>query len=235
MNYLQHMNSFNVTHEKSFEPNLTTAMLYEASRLKIKTLLETKSMISVLELGCGCGIISLMLKDEFKDKINVYLSDIEVDSTNEAKRNFEKYSINGDIRTCSLFDDWEGTYDIIINDISGISEPIATLSPWFLRSSCATGSSGTRLLEIFFENVGSYTKKDSIILFPVLSLSKWDFALEKISKSFSLNEINQIKWPIPSDIKSDKLVEVCNDLNIEIEEKFGSLIAWTKVYNAVIK
>lgn len=235
MNYLQHMNSFDISHEKSFEPNLTTAMLYEASRLKILTLLETKSIINILELGCGCGIISLMLKDEFKDKINVFLSDIEIDSTNEARNNFEKFSITGDIRTCSLFDDWEGVYDVIINDISGVSEPIASLSPWFLRSSCATGNSGTKLLEIFFKNVGSYVKKDSTIFFPILSLSQCDYALKHISESFSLSELKVVKWPIPGDIKSDKLLEICNDLNIDIEEKFGNLIAWTKVYNAVIK
>tara|TARA_Y100000768_G_C23981183_1_gene685892 strand:- start:2622 stop:3311 length:690 start_codon:yes stop_codon:yes gene_type:complete len=229
------MNSFDISHEKSFEPNLTTAMLYEASRLKIHMLLETKSIINILELGCGCGIISLMLKDEFKDKINVFLSDIEIDSTNEARNNFERFGISGDIRTCSLFDDWEGVYDVVINDISGVSEPIANLSPWFLRSSCATGNSGTKLLEIFFENVGSYVKKDSTIFFPILSLSQWDYALKHISESFSLSELKIIKWPVPGNINSDKLLEICNDLNIDIEEKFGNLIAWTKVYNAVIK
>ena len=235
MNYFQHMKSYNLSYENSFEPNLTTAMLYEAAKIKIDALLKQKQTIDVLELGCGCGVISLILKNEYKDKINVSLSDLETNSIKDAKENFSKYKIIGNIKACSLFDGWTGKYDVIINDISGISEPIAKLSPWFTKSSCATGEAGTDLLDLFFKDVAPYTKNHTVLLFPLLSFSKWESSLNIIKKNFILNEFKVTHWPIPNNIDIDKLTQACKHLGISLEKKFDNFIAWTKVYDASIK
>ena len=50
-------------------------------------------------------------------------------------------------------------FDIIINDISGISESVAKISPWFKNIPCSSGSDGTVLTLRFLKNYKSFLNK----------------------------------------------------------------------------
>ena len=86
-----------------------------------------------MDLGCGCGILGIMIKKKNKS-IDIFSSDVDINAVENAKKNFKKNEIKGDIRVSNLFKNWDSyKFDYIINDVSGISSAIAKRSPWFKK------------------------------------------------------------------------------------------------------
>ena len=117
-----------------FQPNLTTKLSIEAAFEKLK------DSNSVLDLGCGSGIIGIAIMKTFSD-IEMFCSDVQPSAVENAKNNFIKNSLNADIRKGDLFEPWsEKKFDYIINDVSAISTSVAKFSPWFGKNvPCESG------------------------------------------------------------------------------------------------
>ena len=111
--------------KKVFDPNLTTMLLIDAARKIIK------KNEKVLDLGCGSGVIGCYL---YKNKIirYIYGSDISKAAVNCSIYNSKKLTKNFDIRLSNSLSNWKDKqFDLIINDISGISSQINNISNWF--------------------------------------------------------------------------------------------------------
>ena len=155
---------------RSFEPNLTSNLIADA----IETInLEGKS---ILDLGCGCGALGLSLTKhnpsliDFSDISSGAIDDCILNIKN-FKTNSKKIELNAIKSNCFDNIHTNKKYDIIINDVSGISEEIAKLSPWFLNAPCESGSDGLFLFKKIIKEAQNYLKPSGILLTPLLSLS----------------------------------------------------------------
>ena len=82
-----------------FQPNLTTKLSIEAAFEKLK------DSNSVLDLGCGSGIIGIAIMKTFSD-IEMFCSDVQLSAIENAKNNFIKNSLNADLRNGNLSEPW---------------------------------------------------------------------------------------------------------------------------------
>mgnify|MGYP001158952779 FL=1 len=102
----------------------------------------------------------------------MYFSDLSKKATENTKINLKKNNAKGVVKSGSLFDPWDKhIFDLIINDVSAISSELIKISPWFKNIPCRTSKDGTELTIKFINQLTKYTDKNSVIFFPVLSLS----------------------------------------------------------------
>ena len=64
-------------------------------------------------------------------------------------------------------------FDYIIDDVSGISEEIAKISPWFKNVPCTSGIDGTDLVVSVLKEAPKYLKKNGKIFFSCFISIKW--------------------------------------------------------------
>ena len=219
-----------VTTEGVFSPNTTTELLINAVK---KTILKP---VSTLDLGCGTGVVGLSLLLDGLAKEPVCASDLSMPSVSCSQENFKKYECEADVRCGALFEPWiNKKFDLIIDDISGISQDIASVSPWFGGVPCDTGSDGTDLILDILRNASKYLTKEGYFFFPVLSLSNVDSLLQVAKENFSTVElIERQEWPLPKELKSHMplLRELSAKGSIKLEERFGMVLCYTEVYLA---
>ena len=211
-----------------FKPNLTTELLIKAVSSKI---MRTSK---VLELGCGTGIVGLALNAEGIISQPIYASDLSEAATNCSKSNFSKYGCDAEVRKGSLFDPWaEYKFDVVVDDISGISEEVAKISPWFQGVPCQTGKNGTNLTIEIIEKASKYLTENGFLFFPVLSLSDSNSILQVAKENFkNIERVAHKEWPLPDELKShiDTLKILRDEGSIDLNEKFGMFICYTDVY-----
>lgn len=211
-----------------FKPNLTTELLIKAVSSKI---MRTSK---VLELGCGTGIVGLALNAEGIISQPIYASDLSEAATNCSKSNFSKYGCDAEVRKGSLFDPWaEYKFDVVVDDISGISEEVAKISPWFQGVPCQTGKNGTNLTIEIIEKASKYLTENGFLFFPVLSLSDSKSILQVARENFkNIERVAHKEWPLPDELKNhiDTLKILRDEGSIDLNEKFGMFICYTDVY-----
>lgn len=232
---LKNGQELHIQHENSFDPNLTTKLIYEAARNFVSV-----PNMDILEVGCGCGVISLALATEFNElSPNLSLSDVSEGAILDAKSNFQNNKLNADIRQGSVLDPWMESpkkYDLIIDDISGVIDNIAKISPWFTKAPFATGDTGVELLLEFLDKSPFLLKPNGTIIFPLLNLSRMEIGLQAAREKFKIHELTSREWPIPEDLANvDGFIDLCQTYGIEITKKFGSYIGVTAVFSGKVK
>tara|TARA_B100000242_G_C42994618_1_gene461861 strand:- start:475 stop:1191 length:717 start_codon:yes stop_codon:yes gene_type:complete len=213
--------------QKIFQPNLTT-------KLSIETALEKiKNNDSVLDLGCGCGIIGITLLKNLSE-IKMHCSDIHSIAIKSAKNNYVKNDLSADIRNGNLFEPWsEKKFDYILSDVSSISSSVAKISPWFGENvPCESGEDGTDLACLILKNSPNYLKNDSSLQIPLISLSNTDKIINYANNIFSeVKTIKSMSWFLPKEM--DKFKDTLYDLKskkfINFEEKFEKIICTTSI------
>lgn len=214
-----------------FSPNKTSELLLSAVNKKI-----TRPS-KILDLGCGTGAVGLAIWLDGLAKEPVFASDLSVPSVQCSKKNFSFYNCTADIRCGSLFEPWFGEkFDIIVDDISGISEDIASVSPWFKDGvPCNTGSDGTNLVVDILQNASKYLSETGSFFFPVLSLSNVEQILKTAQENFKVVDlIERQEWPLPKEleIQIPLLKKLSEKGDIVLEERFGMVVCYTEVYLA---
>lgn len=215
---------------KSFVPTGTSELLVDKASKFIK---QNKK---VLDFGCGIGVVGITIFKKNKIKGILYASDISKSSINLAKLNATKHKVSIIAKKGNLFDPWKGEkFDIILNDISGISQKIAKISPWFKNTSCETGEDGTGLTIKIISEARKYLNKNGAIIFPVLSLSDKKKVLKFAKLNFeNVKKIGFKTWPMPKEFnKHRKLLDTLKKKNsIDFNERFGILTFTTEIYYA---
>ena len=185
-------------------------------------------------MGCGTGIVGLALNAEGIISQPIYASDLSEAATNCSKSNFSKYGCDAEVRKGSLFDPWaEYKFDVVVDDISGISEEVAKISPWFQGVPCQTGKNGTNLTIEIIEKASKYLTENGLLFFPVLSLSDSNSILQVAKENFkNIERVAHKDWPLPDELKShiDTLKILRDEGSIDLNEKFGMFICYTDVY-----
>ena len=102
----------------------------------------------------------------------------------------------------SLFEPWHDTkFDLIIDDISGISSEVALMSEWFDGVPCESGIDGTDLIVQVLSAAKNHLNVGGAIYFPVLSLSNRTRIFQEAKEHFNeIDLIESVQWPLPASL-----------------------------------
>lgn len=190
---------------------------------------------SILDLGCGNGVVGITLIKHKKSK-EMFFSDISSDAVKLTKKNLKINNLNGVAKVSNIFSNWEDIFfDAIVNDISGVAEEIAINSNWFKNIPSNSGKDGTNNILEVFEKSKNFLKPGGILFFPIISLSNTNKILSNAESLFErVNLISHNEWFLPDDLalNMDLLLKLRSREHINFCEKFGKVICWTNIYCA---
>jgi len=216
--------------ENSFIPTHTTSMIVNASLKNIN------SNGKLLDLGCGCGIVGIILGKCIKHDVELYASDISDTVEEIVNRNAAEHKVNIKVKKSNIFEEWNNMkFDYIINDISGVSSLVANLSPWFKNISCESGDGGDLLVNQVIHKSKNYLSKNGKLFFPVISLSDKNSIVNQAKKNFTnVFLLDYQEWPVPKEMMEHAVLlrDLKKKGKIFFQEKFGILIGSTEVYVA---
>jgi len=179
------------TSEQVFVPTSTTTLLLSAVRKSVNPKWKT-----ALDLGCGSGVVAVVLKKLVLPHAAVSASDISEEAVALARRNAERHGLAIECRAGSLFDPWAGrSFDVIVDDVAGMSEPVARLSRWYppqIKSDA--GEAGTRWIIPILEQAPGYLAGGGEIFFPVLTLSDEAGIMRTAEASFATVDLITEQW-----------------------------------------
>lgn len=218
-----------------FEPNRTTELLLDAA---LKDPLEGKI---ALDLGCGSGVVGVCVK-KLGGAAEVHGSDISGAAVDNARHNASRLGVEVDFRQGSLFEPWAGRqFDVILNDVSGVAEPIARLSPWYPPEIfCDAGEDGSAWTTKVLELARDHLSPRGVLFFPTVSLSNEVKILEVARAKFPRVEcLLRKRWPFKEDfwrkIMSNETCRRLIDEGIVQVFKRGSRYLWdTSIYMACV-
>ena len=213
-----------------FQPTGTSSEIAKASHSYISNPGKT------LDLGCGSGVVGLALAMSNKIKGTLFASDLSEDAVNFLKINAKKYDVQVDARSGSIFDPWiDEKFDYVIDDISGVAERIAQISPWFKETACESGEDGSKLVIDAIESSPEHLNENGKFIFPILSLSNSEKIIESAKSIFkSVEKISTKQWQLPKEMSEykDELYELKDKKYVHFEEKYGWFLWSTDVYVA---
>ena len=219
-----------VLDDQTFVPTQTSNCIIHAT-LKV---LDKPS--SVLDLGCGCGVVAILVAKHSTYEVKLSASDLSETVIDIVNNNAQKYGVDIDVRKSDIFNAWtQEKFDLIINDISGVAEEVATISPWFKNISCEAGEGGDSLVNAVIDNAYKYLNQDGKLLFPVISFSNKKSILENAKNTFTnVDLVERQEWPAPQEMLEhiETLERLKNKGLSDYEIKFGKLIGYTEIYCA---
>lgn len=213
-----------------FRPTATSDLLYHS------VLKYIKKPSKILDLGCGSGYVGVSIAKNTNYKNHYYFSDISNHAVKLTKKNAKRNNINFIIKKSNIFSSWKNEkFDIIVNDVSGISNQISKISPWYKNVSNNSGPDGTKLTIKFINEASKYLNKKGFIFFPIISLSDTKKVLVKAKKKFRfVKKINTKEWPMPPSMYRyrKKIINLKKKGFISFKEKFGLMVFQTDIYIA---
>jgi SAM-dependent methyltransferase len=191
---------------------------------------------ALLDLGCGSGIVGFVLYKMGIVSSMLYASDISHHAVKLAKENAKNNNIKCEARSGEIFSPWaENKFDYIVDDISGVSQEIADISPWFKNTACNSGKDGTDLVIDTIRQAPSHLLDGGKFFFPVLSLSNVDKIISCVNEVFeNVEKLSHKVWMLPEEMNDhlDRLEELHKKGYIKYEKKFGLVLWYTDVYVA---
>ena len=215
-----------------FYPTSTTVLLVDAIREHV-----TRPLKSLLDLGCGCGIVGIALKKLLPAVETVCASDLSKTAVELTKQNADSHGICIDCRCGSLFEPWAGTrFEVIADDVAGVAEPIARVSSWYPAAvPSEAGRDGTRWIVRILSQAKDYLLPGGKLFFPVVTLSDHRKILEKAKEQFRSVELLKEQWyPVAGELlaRYDLVQEFAREGIVELRQR-GSRLWWaTRVYLA---
>ena len=169
---------------------------------------------TVLDLGCGTGFIGLEMA---KRGAIVTCSDIMPEACAVA-RGRGLNAIQSD-----LFQNIQGKFDCIIDDVSGICDQVARLSPWYPEPIPTGGFDGSETPCRMIEQAPAFLNKGGVLYLPISTLSNYKKTLREADRRFQLKNIRS-KW-IPFCKELESGFEQLKSAPIEVIKR-GSRHLW---------
>ena len=178
-----------------FQPNRTTELLLDA------VLAKPLAGKTALDLGCGSGVVGVTVK-KLGGVRAMNGSDISETAVANAQANAARLGVEVEFRKGSLFEPWTGrTFDVIIDDVAAVADPIARLSPWYPPEIvCDAGPDGTVNTIRMLERAAQHLTPGGVLFFPTVSLSNEVKILEVARSKFPKVEcVLKKSWPFKED------------------------------------
>ena len=189
---------------------------------------------NVVELGCGSGWITekLILEHGMREH-KYWLSDISEEAINEAKQSLIPPLDNENFAVGNCFEPWENrNFDVIINDIAGISDGIAERSEWYEGVTFSAGMDGLDNTREVLANISNFLSDNGVFIAPVISLSNVVAYKALLDDNFhEVNVEHRTIWPMPEAIleEHDLIQELRREGQIFLEEKYSKFLAFTEI------
>jgi methylase of polypeptide subunit release factors len=183
--------------DDTFVPTITTQMIAEQVRIP--------SGATVLDLGCGVGPITIHACRCGAGR--VYGVDIMGEACRLARENVKLNQVADRVEVLQgdLFDAVGSLkFDVIIDDVSGMSEDVSRISPWYPRTIPTGGEDGTGPTLRMLEEAPDHLNPGGALYFPVLSLSRFDRILHKARDIYGagLRELVSRRIPFCEEFKA---------------------------------
>lgn len=212
-----------------FVPTHTSALCIEAVRN------QDPAPGRALDLGCGCGVVGIAMTKLGYATEPLFASDLSPEAVDLTRANCSAYAVDCDARVGSMFEPWEDMrFDMIVDDVSGIAEEVARLSPWFGETiPCASGDDGTALTRAVIEAAPDHLADGGLLFIPVISLSRVDRILDTAHAAFgSVDKASGQDWRLPDEMAPhlERLDALKSDGLINFSRKFGMVMCRTEFY-----
>src|SRR2546426_3271699 len=173
-----------VTAPDVFHPPSTPVLLLRAAR---RARADGPPPRTVLDLGCGSGIVGVVLAKLLPPITHVCASDLSAAAVRLARHNAARNGVAVDCRRGSLFEPWPGErFDMIVDDVAGGSEPGAPASRWDPpRGPGRAGPDGPRWILAVLERAPNFLAPGGRLVFPGLTLSREAAGLRRARARFA--------------------------------------------------
>jgi len=175
-----------------FRPTSTSVLLLRAAR----HLLEQQAAPSVLDLGCGCGVVAVVLAGPAGNGAKVSASDVSPAAASLTLKNAAKNGVAVECRSGSLFEPWTGRrFSLIVDDVAGVAEPLDRLSGWYPGDvPSEAGPDGTRWILEVLDQAPNYLEPGGRLVFPVITLAREDTVLARARARFGSVRLLEEQW-----------------------------------------
>lgn len=206
---------------ETFRPSTVSKLLADA--------LNVEKGDVVVDAGCGSGILAIIAAKLGASK--VYGVDAARDTVEVASENAQRHGVAD--RTLffegDLFEPLppDVKADIVIGDVSGIPDEIASASGWF-PSGLAGGPSGAELPMRMLTEAKRVLAAGGRMFLPTGSLQDETSIIDR-ARSFygSMKQLAERNIPLPSDLSEDPaLLRLLKEKVIDLTER-GSRFLWT--------
>lgn len=209
--------------EHVFRPNHTSQMIASA--------LEIEPGDTVIEVGCGVGIVSIVAARLGAGR--VIGTDISEEAIGFARANADKLGVGDriDFRVGDLFDPVRGEKgNVVIGDVSGVPDEIGRIAGWF-PDGRAGGPTGAEVPIAMLESL-----RDNDVLapggrfyLPTVTLAADDKILELAYRMFgekNVRSLSEREFPLPDVVaKSKELAALMQDGISHLRTR-GSRLLW---------
>jgi release factor glutamine methyltransferase len=215
-----------------FHPTSTTRLLLRATRRQALPRIR-----AALDLGCGCGIVALVLRRFLVPEGAVGASDLSPAAVALTRKNAAGLGLELDVRCGSLFEPWQGVrFDLIVDDVAAMAERVARLSPWYPAAvPSEAGEDGTRWITAVLREAPRHLSPGGVIVFPVLTLADQARTLAVARERFGTLRLLEEEWyPLGPELAArlDVLQELATRGIVELRRR-GSRWQWaTRIYLA---
>lgn len=205
----------------TFRPSTISTLLADA--------LEFKPGSVVVDVGCGSGILSIIAAKLGAGR--VYGVDAADETVEIATANAKAHGVADRVQFAQgdMFEplDPDLEADVVIGDVSGIPDAIATASGWF-PSGLSGGPTGAELPMRMIEESKRLLKKGGALFLPTGSLQDENSILERAKAVFgSMRQVTERNIPLPSSLAEDPAVlRALKDRVIALKQR-GSRFQWT--------
>lgn len=215
-----------------FHPTSTSVLLLRAARR-----LVDRPPHTTLDLGCGSGVVAVVLARVFGGATTVSASDLSDAAVRLTQDNAERNGVAIECRSGSLFEPWAARrFDLIVDDVAGVAEPLDRLSGWYPNDVPSdAGPDGARWILEVLDGAGAHLEPEGRLVFPVLTLSREGGILDRARERFRTVKLLEEQWyPLSETLAGHMplIEQLAAEGRVRLERR-GSRWCWaTMIYEA---